>query len=161
MDALRSIQIKTSMNEMIFLDHVASITEGEGPIQIVRENQVREESVLANILVRSLGQVSKDIKQKTVPIEQTLSSGYFIEFGGQYQGDAKCIQGYGRSLSAGGTSCVYGYGIPVRILPPSIGNHVHDSSWLNRSCDGAAYHREVHQSFRVDRDCFAWRDSCQ
>ena len=42
-------------------------------------------SILANISGRSLGQVSKDIKQKMVPIEQTLPSGYFIEFGGQYQ----------------------------------------------------------------------------
>jgi len=85
LDALRSIPIKTPMNEMIFLDQVASISEGEGPIQIVRENQVREVSVLANISGRSLGQVSKDIKQKITLIEQTLPSGYFIEFGGQYQ----------------------------------------------------------------------------
>jgi len=42
-------------------------------------------SILANISGRSLGQVSKDIKQKMAPIEQTLPSGYFIEFGGQYQ----------------------------------------------------------------------------
>ncbi len=70
---------------MIFLDQVANITEGEGPIQIVRENQVRQVSVLANISGRSLGQVSKDIKHKMIPIEQTLPSGYFVEFGGQYQ----------------------------------------------------------------------------
>jgi HAE1 family hydrophobic/amphiphilic exporter-1 len=85
LEALRSIPIKTSLNEMIFLDQVASITEGEGPIQIVRENQVREVSILANISGRSLGQVSKEIKQKMAPIEQTLPGGYFIEFGGQYQ----------------------------------------------------------------------------
>jgi HAE1 family hydrophobic/amphiphilic exporter-1 len=86
LDALRSIPIKTPLtNEMIFLDQVASITEGEGPIRIVRENQVREVSVLANISGRSLGAISKDIKQKIAPIEQTLPGGYFIEFGGQYQ----------------------------------------------------------------------------
>ncbi len=85
LDALKSIPIKTSMNEMIFLEQVASISEGEGPIRIVRENQVREVSVLANISDRSLGQISKDIKQKIAPIEQTLPNGYFIEFGGQYQ----------------------------------------------------------------------------
>jgi HAE1 family hydrophobic/amphiphilic exporter-1 len=79
LDALRSIPIKTPLNnEMIFLDQVASITEGEGPIRIVRENQVREVSVLANISGCSLGQVSKDIKQKIAPIEHTLPSGYFI-----------------------------------------------------------------------------------
>ncbi len=86
LDALRSIPIKTPLtNEMIFLDQVASITEGEGPTRIVRENQVREVSVLANISGRSLGAISKDIKQKIAPIEQTLPGGYFIEFGGQYQ----------------------------------------------------------------------------
>ena len=85
LEALRNIPIKTQMNEMILLDQVASITEGEGPLQIVRENQVREVSVLANISGRSLGQVSKDIKQRMASIEKTLPNGYFIEFGGQYQ----------------------------------------------------------------------------
>ncbi len=85
LEALKSMPIKTSLNETIFLDQVASITEGEGPIQIVRENQVREVSVLANISGRSLGKISKDIKQKIAPIKQTLPSGYFIELGGQYQ----------------------------------------------------------------------------
>lgn len=85
LDALRNIPIKTPLNEMILLDQIAIITEGEGPIQIVRENQVREVSVLANISGRSLGKVSKDIKQKMIPMEQSLPNGYFIEFGGQYQ----------------------------------------------------------------------------
>ena len=84
LEALRNIPIKTLLNEMIFLDQVASIQKGEGPIQIVRENQVREVSVLANITGRSLGQAAKDIKRRMIPLEESLPSGYFIEFGGQY-----------------------------------------------------------------------------
>ena len=85
LEAIRSIPIKTPMNEMILLDQVASITEGEGPIRITRENQMREISILANISGRDLGRVSREIKQRISTIEQELSPGYFIEFGGQYQ----------------------------------------------------------------------------
>ncbi|MFC2157095.1 efflux RND transporter permease subunit [Acidobacteriota bacterium] len=84
LQAIRSIPIKTPMNEMILLDQIASITEGEGPIRITRENQVREISILANISGRDLGRVSREIKQRIGSIEQKLSPGYFIEFGGQY-----------------------------------------------------------------------------
>jgi len=85
LESIRGIPIKTPMNEMILLDQVASITEGEGPIRIIRENQMREISILANISGRDLGRVSREIKQRISPIEQKLTPGYFIEFGGQYQ----------------------------------------------------------------------------
>ncbi|MCJ7580639.1 MAG: efflux RND transporter permease subunit [Candidatus Aminicenantes bacterium] len=85
LDDIRNIPIMTPTNQMIRLDQVASISQGEGPIQINRENQARNVSVLANIVGRDLGSVATDIKKRLAPIEKTLLPGYFIEFGGQYE----------------------------------------------------------------------------
>jgi HAE1 family hydrophobic/amphiphilic exporter-1 len=83
--AIENIPIMTPANEMIRLEQVASITKGEGPIQIDRENQARVVTVLANIAGRDLGSVVKDIKQRLGGMERSLPPGYFIEFGGQYE----------------------------------------------------------------------------
>ena len=91
-DDIRNIPIKTPTNQMIRLDQVASISKGEGPIQITRENQARNVSVLANIVERDLGSVAADIKEKIASIEKTLLPGYFIEFGGQYEDMKEAIK---------------------------------------------------------------------
>ncbi len=92
LDDIRNIPIMTSTNQMIRLDQVATISQGEGPIQITRENQARNISVLANIVGRDLGSVAADIKEKLVPIEQDLLPGYFIEIGGQYEDMKEAIK---------------------------------------------------------------------
>lgn len=81
---IENIPIRTPANQMVRLDQVASISKGEGPIQIDRENQSRVVTVLANIAGRDLGSVVRDIKQRIGRVERGLPSGYFIEFGGQY-----------------------------------------------------------------------------
>jgi HAE1 family hydrophobic/amphiphilic exporter-1 len=85
LEDIRNIPIMTPMNEMIRLDQVAAISEGEGPIQITRENQARQVTVTANIAGRDLGSVVRDIKQRIASVERGLPLGYFIEFGGQYE----------------------------------------------------------------------------
>jgi len=82
--AIENIPIMTPMNRMIRLNQVASISKGEGPIQIDRENQARVVTVLANIAGRDPGSVVRDIKQRLGVLERGLPPGYFIEFGGQY-----------------------------------------------------------------------------
>lgn len=85
LDDIKNIPIMTPMNKMVRLDQVAKISQGEGPIRITRENQAREIAVTANIAGRDLGSVVKDIKARIASIEKGLPSGYFIEFGGQYE----------------------------------------------------------------------------
>jgi HAE1 family hydrophobic/amphiphilic exporter-1 len=85
LSAIEDLPIMTPMNQMIRLDQVASISKGEGPIEIDRENQARVVTVLANIAGRDLGSVVSDIKQRLGGLEQGLPPGYFIEFGGQYE----------------------------------------------------------------------------
>lgn len=85
LDDIKNIPILTPLNRMIRLDQVASISKGEGPIQITRENQAREVAVTANIAGRDLGSVVEDIKERIDDLEKGLPSGYFTEFGGQYE----------------------------------------------------------------------------
>jgi HAE1 family hydrophobic/amphiphilic exporter-1 len=85
LDDIKNIPIMTPLNSMVRLDQVASISKAEGPIQITRENQAREVAVTANIAGRDLGSVVKDIKQRIDDLEKGLPSGYFTEFGGQYE----------------------------------------------------------------------------
>ena len=85
LDDIKNIPIMTPLNNMVSLEQIASITEGEGPIRITRENQAREVTVSANIAGRDLGSVVRDIKGRTDEIERGLPPGYFIEFGGQYE----------------------------------------------------------------------------
>jgi len=84
LEDIKDIPIVTPNNSTIRLDQVATITRGEGQIQITRENQARQITVSANIAGRDLGSVVRDIKTRIVGIEKGLPSGYFIEFGGQY-----------------------------------------------------------------------------
>jgi len=85
LDDIKNIPIMTPLNNMVTLDQVASIIEGEGPIRITRENQARVITVTANIAGRDLGSVARDIKERINDIERELPSGYFTEFGGQYE----------------------------------------------------------------------------
>jgi HAE1 family hydrophobic/amphiphilic exporter-1 len=81
---IQSIPLVTPQNKIVYLDQVATVEKGEGPIQITRENQTRRISVTANIAGRDLGSVVKDIKARMGPIDKQLPPGYFIEFGGAY-----------------------------------------------------------------------------
>ncbi len=85
MDDIRNIPILTPANTMIKLSQVAQITEGEGPIKINRENQGRVVTVNANMAGRDLGSIMKDIKDNLAGLERSLPTGYFIEYGGQYE----------------------------------------------------------------------------
>jgi len=82
---IASIPLITPRNKVVYLNQVATITRGEGPIQITRENQSRRISVTANIAGRDLGSVVRDIKKRLAPIEKQLPPGYFLEYGGAYE----------------------------------------------------------------------------
>jgi len=85
LDGIRNIPIMTPMGVMVRLDQVATITQGEGPIRITRENQAREVTVSANIAGRDLNSIMQDVIQRTADLQRSLPSGYFLEFGGQFQ----------------------------------------------------------------------------
>ena len=85
LEDIEKIPIIAPPKPPVRLEQVASISRGEGPIQITRENQVRKASVLANIAERDLGSIVKDIEGRLREIHDDLPAGYFIEYGGQYK----------------------------------------------------------------------------
>ncbi len=75
----------TPFNKIVTLDQVSTLKRGEGPIQIIRENQARKVSVTANVVGRDVGSVTREIKSRLASLEKGLPPGYFLEYGGQYE----------------------------------------------------------------------------
>jgi len=82
---IAKIPIVTPLGKTIYLRQIADIVPGVGPIQIMRENQTRKVSVVANTAGRALGDIIRDIRKRIDPLKRYLPPGYFIEIGGQYE----------------------------------------------------------------------------
>ena len=85
LDEVRSIPLRTTAGQTVYLEQLADISTGEGPIRIDRENQARRVSITANIAGRDLGSVVRDIKSRLAGYEKGLPPGYFLEYGGSYE----------------------------------------------------------------------------
>ena len=67
------------------LEAVAKIYESGGPNTINREQVRRRIVVQCNVEDRGLVDVVQEIQQRLQPIQESLPSGYYIEYGGQFQ----------------------------------------------------------------------------
>ena len=67
------------------LENVADLRIGTGPNTINRENVQRRIVVQCNVSGRGLVDVVQEIKDKIGPLEKELPSGYFVEYGGQFE----------------------------------------------------------------------------
>ncbi len=85
LNAVKSIPVVTPMNTVVRLDQVADVSRGEGPVRITRENQARVVTVTANIAGRDLGSIMADVIRLTEDIGSSFPTGYFMEYGGQYE----------------------------------------------------------------------------
>ena len=84
LDALRRVTVDTPQGTQIPISAVATIENLPGPNQILRENTKRRIVIGANVAGRDLGSVVGDI-QSRVAAQVQLPSGYFVEYGGQFQ----------------------------------------------------------------------------
>ncbi|BAU15960.1 cation efflux system protein (plasmid) [Leptolyngbya sp. NIES-3755] len=91
LDTIRNLLIDTTDNGKIPLAQVASVSYGTGANTINRENVSRRLIIAANSSGRDLGSVIKDIREK-VQQEVKLPAGYFIEYGGQFEAEARASQ---------------------------------------------------------------------
>ncbi len=82
---IERLPIITHQGKTVYLNDVANISYGLGPLKIERENQIRKISVLANIMGRDLGTTIDELKKALSGLEKNLPQGYFIEYGGQYE----------------------------------------------------------------------------
>ena len=82
--AIRNLLVPTPHGELVPLSRIAQVVVDEGPAQISRENINRRIVVEANIRGRDLGGFMAEA-QKTIGESVSLSSGYYLEWGGQFE----------------------------------------------------------------------------
>ena len=84
-DRLRRLSVNLPAGGRVPLENVAEIRQGSGPNTINRENVRRRIVIQCNAAGRDLGGVIGDIEARLDPIRSTLPTGYFIEYGGQFE----------------------------------------------------------------------------
>lgn len=78
---VEDIKLKTG-DYYVPITEVASVKQGEGPIQISRKNKKRMVTVTASAVNRSMGEIVNELRQK-VAEKINLPPGYQVYFGGQ------------------------------------------------------------------------------
>ncbi len=91
LDTIRNLLVDTPTGTKIPLAQVATIDYGTGPNTINRENVSRLIIVSANVAGRDLGSVVKDV-QAAVTEQVQVTSGYFIQYGGQFVSEQRASQ---------------------------------------------------------------------
>lgn len=82
---MRRLSLNLPSGGRIPLEDVASIQRNSGPNTINRENVRRRIVIQCNTAGRDLNSVVTDIQKRLDPIQKTLPTGYFIEYGGQFE----------------------------------------------------------------------------
>jgi CzcA family heavy metal efflux pump len=88
MEGIRLALLDTKDGKKVPLEQVAEIVSVSGPSSISRENVQRKIVVSANVAERDLRGVVKDI-QDQISSNVNLPEGYRIEYGGQFESEAK------------------------------------------------------------------------
>lgn len=91
LDSIRDLLVDTPNGQKIPLGQVAKIEYGTGPNTINRENVSRLIVVSANVTGRDLGSVIDEIQAK-IKQQVQLPSGYFIQYGGQFESEQRATQ---------------------------------------------------------------------
>ncbi len=85
LETLKRLSLDLPSGGRIPLDAVADVVRAGGPNTISRENVRRRIVVQCNVSGRDLSSVVADIQQRIVPLQASLPTGYFIEYGGQFE----------------------------------------------------------------------------
>jgi nickel/cobalt tolerance cation efflux system protein len=91
LEIIRNLLIDTPTGQKIPLAQVANIDYGTGPNTINRENVSRLIVVSANVSGRDLGSVIAEIQNRVRQAVQ-LPTGYFIQYGGQFESEQRATQ---------------------------------------------------------------------
>lgn len=90
-EGIRSALIDTHDGKKVPLEQVAEVLSVTGPSSISRENVQRKVVVSANVSGRDMRSVVDDI-QKNVDEKIIFPEGYRVEYGGQFESEAKASQ---------------------------------------------------------------------
>ncbi|WP_414543434.1 efflux RND transporter permease subunit [Nostoc sp. CCY0012] len=91
LDVIRNLLVDTPTGQKIPLTQLANIDYGTGPNTINRENVSRLIVVSANVSGRDLGSVVDEIQSQVSQLIQ-LPTGYFIQYGGQFESEQRATQ---------------------------------------------------------------------
>jgi len=91
-EAVRRLSIDLPEGGTTSLDSLAKIYEATGPNTINREQVRRRIVIQCNTSGRGLVDIVEDIKARLKPIEERLPSGYFVEYGGQFESQKSASQ---------------------------------------------------------------------
>ncbi len=83
-EAIRELVIRSPTGALLPLHQIAQVEEIVGPRQITRENNQRFISIQTNVRGRDIGSFVAE-GQKLIAQKVKLPSGYFIEWGGQFE----------------------------------------------------------------------------
>ena len=92
--AISSVAFDTPTGQRVPLSSLAQITVDRGPNTISRENVQRKIVVQANVSGRDLGSTVQEI-QRAVTRDVELPTGYFVEYGGQFEAQAEATRTLG------------------------------------------------------------------
>jgi len=92
LETLEQLLIRGASGEQLRLGQVARISLVEGPAQIGREKGMRRVAAEVNIRGRDLGGFVAEAQKKLHSIEQELPTGYFLEYGGQFENQQRAMQ---------------------------------------------------------------------
>jgi len=84
-EALLQLLVPLPAGGSIPLAQLAHLRSGEGPVKIIRDDQSRVVSVVADLEGVNLGDAMKQVAKLVEPIQKQLPQGYMVEFGGQYE----------------------------------------------------------------------------
>ncbi len=78
---VETIPLLPASSNAVYVKDIAQVTEAFGPVQITRENQIRQVEVTADVAGRTVGKVVSDIQVALADLN--LPEGYFLEYGGE------------------------------------------------------------------------------
>jgi cobalt-zinc-cadmium resistance protein CzcA len=90
--ALERLLVPSPGGALIPLAQLARIQETEGPAQISREKGMRRVVVECNIRGRDMGSFVAEAQRDIEPMAAALPTGYFIEYGGQFENQQRAMQ---------------------------------------------------------------------
>ena len=90
--AIGNILIASPHGQRVPLGQLAKIKLVEAPNQISRENGMRRIVIEANVRGRDIGSFISEAQRKIGKVEKALPSGYFIDWGGQFENQQRAMK---------------------------------------------------------------------
>ena len=91
-EALSRLLVPAPDGTRVPLERLATIRETESPAQVSREKGMRRVVVECNIRGRDMGSFVEETKVKLAALTQSLPTGYFIEYGGQFENQQRAMK---------------------------------------------------------------------